>query len=161
MFELFSVSAVLLLLVVFLTVSAEAQTASITGTVSDSTGAVIPGAKVSAQNETTNASRTTMSDGSGTYRITNLAPGMYGVVIEKPGFKAMEYSRVELSVDQVQNLDATLANLRSIYLTGKARRRHLRRPANPIRHEATVLRILIQVQRSCAAITTSAKRLRR
>ena len=109
MVKLFSVFAVLLLLVVFLPVSAEAQTASITGTVSDSTGAVIPGAEVSAQNKTTNASRTAATDGSGTYRITNLAPGIYGVVIEKSGFKAMEYSRVELTVDQVQSLDATLS----------------------------------------------------
>ncbi len=109
MFKLFSVLAVLLRLVVFLPVSAEAQTASIAGTVSDSTGAVIPGAEVSAQNKTTNASRTAATDGSGTYRITNLAPGIYGVVIEKSGFKAMEYSRVELAVDQVQSLDATLS----------------------------------------------------
>src|SRR5689334_8167221 len=103
-----SVSAFLLLLMFFLPASALAQTASITGTVTDSTGAVIPGAKVSAQNKTTNAIRATVTDGSGTYRITNLAPGVYGVSIEKPGFKATEYSRVELTVDQVQSLDTTL-----------------------------------------------------
>jgi hypothetical protein len=86
-----------------------AQTASITGTVTDNTGAVVPSAKISTQNKATNTSRSAFTDGSGTYRITSLVPGIYGIVIEKPGFKAVEFSRVELTVDQVQNLDATLA----------------------------------------------------
>ncbi len=89
--------------------SAFTQTASITGTVTDSTGAVVPSAKISTQNKATNASRSTFTDGSGTYRITSLVPGIYGIAIEKPGFKAVEFSRVELTVDQVQSLDATLA----------------------------------------------------
>ncbi len=89
--------------------SAFAQTVSITGTVTDSTGAVVPSAKISTQNKATNASRSTFTDGSGTYRITSLVPGIYGIAIEKPGFKAVEFSRVELTVDQVQSLDATLA----------------------------------------------------
>src|SRR6266571_235337 len=89
--------------------SAFAQTASITGTVKDSTGAVVPSAKISTQDKATNASRSTFTDGSGTYRITSLVPGIYGIAIEKPGFKAVEFSRVELTVDQVQSLDATLA----------------------------------------------------
>src|SRR6266700_7677809 len=90
--------------------SAFAQTVSITGTVTDSTGAVVPSAKISTQNKATNASRSTFTDGSGTYRITSLVPGIYGIAIEKPGFKAVEFSRVELTVDQVQSLDATLAS---------------------------------------------------
>jgi hypothetical protein len=98
-----------LLLLVIHQPAALAQTASVTGTVTDTTGAVIPGANVSAQNKTTNASRSTITDGSGTYRITNLSPGLYAVVIEKQGFKAMGYSSLELTVDQVQNLNATLA----------------------------------------------------
>jgi hypothetical protein len=86
-----------------------AQTASITGTVTDSTAAVIPQAKITARNLATNSARTTSTDGSGTYRIPSLFPGIYDVRIEKPGFKIVEYTHVELTVDQVQNLDSALA----------------------------------------------------
>jgi hypothetical protein len=103
----FSISA--LLLFVLCPPSATAQTASITGMVTDSTGAVVPNAKISAQNKATNTSRTILTGESGAYRIISLVLGIYDVVIEKPGFKAVEYPRIELTVDQVQNLDATLA----------------------------------------------------
>ncbi len=88
--------------------SALAQTASITGTVKDITGAVVPQAKITARKSATNASRTTLADGSGTYRITSLVPGSYDVLIEKPGFEIVEYSGVELTVDEVLNLDTKL-----------------------------------------------------
>ena len=86
-----------------------AQTASLRGTVTDSTAAVVPQAKVTARNLATNSSRSTSTDGSGSYRITSLAPGIYDVLVEQPGFKTVEYSRVELTVGQVQNLSPALA----------------------------------------------------
>jgi hypothetical protein len=89
--------------------SASAQTASISGTVTDISGAVVAQAKISVQSKATDASRSTETDGSGTFRITNLIPGTYDVVVEKVGFKLVEYSQVQLTVDQVQNLNATLA----------------------------------------------------
>jgi len=85
------------------------QTASISGTVADSTGAVIPQASVTARNLATNSLRRTATDGSGVFRIPSLVPGIYDVQVEKAGFKTVEYARVVLTVDQVQNLDATLA----------------------------------------------------
>jgi hypothetical protein len=103
-------SASLLLLVVFSFLRfARAQKTSITGTVTDSSAAVIPQAKITARNLATNALRDTVTDGSGSYRITNLTPGVYDVHIEKVGFKTVEYARIELSVDQVQNLSPVLA----------------------------------------------------
>jgi hypothetical protein len=101
--------SILLLFLLCVPRSASAQTSSIAGTVTDITGAVVPHARVSALNKATNAARSTETDDSGTYRITNLPPGIYDVLIEKPGFKVAEYSRVELTVDQVQNLAAALA----------------------------------------------------
>jgi hypothetical protein len=101
--------SILLLFVSFLAQSAFAQTASITGTVKDSTGGLVPQAQITAKNEAINASRSALTDESGTYRITSLVPGIYDVFIEKQGFKTVEYSKVELTVDQVQNLDARLA----------------------------------------------------
>ena len=49
-----------------------------------------------------------MTDESGIYRITSLAPGTYNVLIEKPAFKSVQFSQITLAVDHVQNLDATL-----------------------------------------------------
>ena len=95
-------------LLAFLPVCAWAQSASITGTVTDATGASVPQAKITATNVSTNAPRTALTDESGIYRITSLAPGKYDVLIEKPGFKSVEFSQIALAVDQVQNLDATL-----------------------------------------------------
>jgi Carboxypeptidase regulatory-like domain len=92
----------------FLPVCARAQTASITGTVKDATGAVVPQTRITAQNVGTNAPRTVVTDESGIYRITNLAPGTYDVLIEKSGFNSLEFSQITLAVDHVQNLDATL-----------------------------------------------------
>jgi Carboxypeptidase regulatory-like domain len=92
----------------FLPVCVRAQTASITGTVKDATGAVIPQTRITAQNVATNAPRTAVTDESGIYRITNLAPGTYDVLIEKSGFNSLEFSQITLTVDHVQNLDATL-----------------------------------------------------
>jgi hypothetical protein len=98
----------LLLFLFCLSRLAVAETASITGTVTDITAAVVPQVKVTARNLATNVSRSTSSDGSGSYRITSLAPGIYDVLIERPGFKTVEYSRVEVAVGQVQNLSPTL-----------------------------------------------------
>ncbi len=85
------------------------QTASITGTVKDSTGAAVPQARITSHNRATSATRSTITDDSGIYRITSLPPGNYDVLIEKAGFKTVEYSSVALTVDHVQNLDAALA----------------------------------------------------
>jgi hypothetical protein len=93
----------------FLAPSVLAQTASITGTIKDSSGGLVPQAQITAKNKATNALRGALTDESGTYRITSLVPGIYDVLIEKQGFKSVEYSKVELTVDQVQNLDARLA----------------------------------------------------
>jgi len=85
-----------------------AQRASVTGTIQDSTGAVVPLAKVTAQNKATGISRSAFTADSGSFRISSLAPGIYDVRIEKNGFKTVEYSQVELAVDPGSNLDTTL-----------------------------------------------------
>jgi hypothetical protein len=103
------VLSVPLLFVFCLPQSASAQTASITGTVKDSSGAVVPQARITVQNKSKNASRITLTDEAGTFRVASLNPGTYDVVVEKSGFKALEYSQVEITVDQVQTLNATLA----------------------------------------------------
>jgi len=56
----------------------------------------------------TNVVRSAATDGSGSYRITRLLPGSYDVLVERVGFNTVEYSRVELTVCQVENLSPTL-----------------------------------------------------
>ena len=68
----------------------------------------MPQARITAKNISTGGPRTALSDESGIYRITNLVSGSYEVLIEKPGFKSLEFSQIALTVDHVQNLDATL-----------------------------------------------------
>jgi len=102
-------ASALLLLFLCLPRFAVGQAASISGTVTDVTAAVVPQAKVTVRNLATNALRSTATDGSGSYRITSLVPGIYDVVVERSGFKTVEYSRVELTVGQVQNLSPAMA----------------------------------------------------
>ena len=103
-------SAIWLMVValVCLAPSALAQSGSFAGTVTDSTGAEVPNAKITALNVSTGISRTGETDESGTYRITNLSPGIYDVRIEHAGFKSVLFSRMPLSVDAVLTLDAKL-----------------------------------------------------
>ena len=88
--------------------SALAQSGSFAGSVTDSAGAEVPNAKITAVDVATGISRTADTDESGTYRITNLNPGIYDVRIEHPGFKSVLFSQIPLSVDEVLTLDAHL-----------------------------------------------------
>src|SRR5258707_1852451 len=100
-------ASVLLLSLFSLSPAALPQTAAIAGTVMDTTAAVVPQAKVAARHLATNVVRSAATDGSGNYRITSLVPGIYDVLVERSGFKTVEYSPVELTVGQVQNLSPT------------------------------------------------------
>ena len=71
---------------------------SIFGVVSDSSGAVIAGATVTAINIGTNASRTVATNDAGGYSFPSLPPGTYTVKVEKPGFKTVVRNQIELQV---------------------------------------------------------------
>jgi hypothetical protein len=85
-----------------------AQTASINGTVTDPSGALVPGATVTAVNEATNGARTAETGSTGTYSLSSLAPGTYDISIEKGGLKTVKFAAVTLTVDQALTLDAKL-----------------------------------------------------
>jgi hypothetical protein len=86
----------------------QAQTASINGTITDPTGAVVPGATISVVNQATNASRETQSNESGTYTIPSLPPGVYDLTIAKSGLKTIQFAAVTLTVDQALTIDGKL-----------------------------------------------------
>src|SRR5882724_4242149 len=64
-----------------------AGTGTLVGTISDSTGAIIGGAKVTVVNTETSFVSETTASGEGSYYVPYLAPGIYRLTIETPGFK--------------------------------------------------------------------------
>ena len=70
-----------------LALAQEETAATITGQVTDATGALIPNATVTITNKDTNAKRTIQTNGDGAYTVTPLSPGAYTVLVEQAGFK--------------------------------------------------------------------------
>ena len=83
-------------------------TGSMTGTITDPSGAVVAGATVTVRQTETNATRTAKTSEAGTFTITQLPPGSYTVKIEKSGFKAYQQSGITLAIDQLAQIDAQL-----------------------------------------------------
>jgi hypothetical protein len=101
--------AAALLLLVFLAVPAHAQfNASLRGTVTDPTGAIIPGTTVTLIDKATNETRIATSDGSGIYTFNALAPDQFRLVAERQGFKKKEVAQVVLIPEQPNTLDVQL-----------------------------------------------------
>jgi hypothetical protein len=85
------------------------DTASLTGTVRDSTGAVVPGAQVAVANAEHGISRTTVTNSAGDYVVPALpAPGSYNVTVTAEGFKKFEAKGVVLDVARKARVDVTL-----------------------------------------------------
>ena len=89
-------------------VFAQAVTGTLLGTVTDSTGAVVAGAKVTVTNQNTGLTRTVKSDAIGEYTVPSMPTGTYTVLVEMDGFKATALSNVELGVDQRARIDVKL-----------------------------------------------------
>src|ERR1700688_3414542 len=83
-------------------------TGSIAGFVKDPSGAVISGAKLTLINLSTNAKEETVSDSNGGFQFLQLAPAVYSLHVETPGFKKETLKDVVVQVDQITHLDATL-----------------------------------------------------
>jgi hypothetical protein len=90
-------------------VSAHAQfRAGIQGTVSDSSGALVPNAKVTLKDLETGKTQETNSSDEGFYRITGLAPGKYELTVEKEGYKKSVSENVAVAAEIVQGVDVIL-----------------------------------------------------
>ena len=87
---------------------AQVNRATITGTVTDSSGAVVAGAEVTATNTGTNVPTKTVSNGDGIYVIPNLFPGPYSVEFKKDGFETLLRPAITLESTQVARIDAAL-----------------------------------------------------
>ncbi len=80
----------------------------ITGTVTDSSGAVVSGVAVTVTNTATNQARTATTNMSGAYSAPYLVPGMYDVRAEISGFKTVERKAVEVQVGAVARIEFKL-----------------------------------------------------
>jgi hypothetical protein len=95
----------------FLTFAPRSQaqvSAAISGRVTDPTGALVSGAKVTANNLETLAARTTVTDEAGRYSILSLAVGEYAVEISKQGFQEAIRGGIHLAVGQEAIVDVAL-----------------------------------------------------
>src|SRR5689334_11929503 len=104
--------------------SAIAQTtgaAAVVGTVTDATGAVIPGAKVTVVNTETAFKSDTITNNEGYYFVPYLRPGTYNVTIEAQGFKKAVREGIELRTNEQPRIDLKLelgSTAESIEVTG-------------------------------------------
>src|SRR4030088_1991133 len=86
----------LLILCGFVTVKAQQTNATIVGNVTDTTGAVMAGAKVTATEASTNTVRTTVTDSDGGYTIPALPVGTYSLSVEISGFASQKATGIHL-----------------------------------------------------------------
>jgi hypothetical protein len=84
-------------------------TASLSGTVKDPSGAVVPHAKVSATTPTLVGVKETVTDAKGQYHFTNLPPGSYVITVDQPGFKTLKRGGLFLEVGHSPTVDLTLS----------------------------------------------------
>ncbi len=81
---------------------------SITGTVVDTTGGVMPNVKITVTNNATQVASHTITSSSGTYTVTDLIPGTYTVQAENPGFQVAVHNGVQVEVGRPSTVDVAM-----------------------------------------------------
>jgi hypothetical protein len=81
---------------------------AISGTITDSSGAIMPDAKIVLQNPATNLSRDVTSGNAGTYAFVNLPTGDYKLIVTKDGFRGVETPQVHVDVNTTTHVDLQL-----------------------------------------------------
>ncbi len=89
-------------------VAQTSNTGELTGSVTDATGAIVPGAQISVVNEATGETRNVLSNSGGVFTFPLLSPGTYSVTVRKTGFKAEERKGVQIDVTDIQSLTLRL-----------------------------------------------------
>lgn len=82
---------------------------TIAGTVTDSSGAVVPGATVELTNSGTGVKTRATTNGAGSYLFPNLQPGTYQVAFTKSGFQASSRGSIDVQVASMMRIDVALA----------------------------------------------------
>src|SRR5690349_10676379 len=90
------------------TLFASGPKGTITGTVTDPSGAVVRKARITVLNEATNAIRQSETNDDGDFTVTLLPPGQYQVMVESAGFRKTVFSDITVDVDQTVRADFAL-----------------------------------------------------
>ena len=117
------VAGLFLCLLVASSTLAQLPTATILGTVKDASGAVVPGANVTARNIDTGSTRTVPTEGDGSYRLSAMPIGHYEIRVEHEGFQAEVRSGLELTVGLEAVVNMTLqvgSAAQTVSVTGEA-----------------------------------------
>ena len=88
---------------------AQFETATVVGTARDSTGAVVPGAKVTLTNTQTGVAAERTSDANGNYEFFTVRIGSYIITAEKPGFSVALVDNIQVTVGARQRVDLNMA----------------------------------------------------
>ena len=102
------ISVILITIFIFAAFAYAQDTVNLSGTVTDSTGAVIPGATVKVISLTNGAERSVVANDEGFYSAPQLQAGAYKVVVTNQGFKTYQVNNIELAVGQARSLDITM-----------------------------------------------------
>src|SRR5262245_8254132 len=102
------VTSILLLLLIPVAGFSQAANGRITGTITDASGAVIPGVTVEVTNAQTGVAFSTISTETGDYSAPNLPPGSYSISASLSGFKKYNRTGVSLAAAQTVKIDIPL-----------------------------------------------------
>jgi Carboxypeptidase regulatory-like domain/TonB dependent receptor len=103
-----SVSSLLLIAFLFAGAAWAQSTGTITGTVTDQTGSVIPNAAIAVKNQATGESRTTATDDAGIYLVPSLPVGKYRIEVKASGMQPLAATDLDVSVSSTVRQDFTL-----------------------------------------------------
>jgi uncharacterized membrane protein len=94
---------------------AQTSNGTIVGTVTDTSGAAVPKAKVTGASKDLGVERTTVTDSTGSYRLENLAPGTYDVSVEASGFSIFRMANIQVrgSLEVTANANLEVGSISS------------------------------------------------
>ena len=101
-------ASILLVLLVVRPLDAQVLYGSVTGTVTDQSGAIVPSAQVTITNDATGLKRQTTTDAAGTYRVLDLPQGNYRIEVTANGFKPLKVTNISVVIGQVNAQDLQL-----------------------------------------------------
>src|SRR5262245_58814512 len=102
-------TALLLCLVLSLQAFGQSANATVSGTITDATAALIPGVTITATNNDTGVVTTVISNEAGAYNFASLLPGVYKLSATLPGFQTKTYTDVRLGNAERLRLNFTLS----------------------------------------------------
>ena len=95
--------------ILFVVSAANAQfKAGVQGTVTDTAGGLVPGAKITLTNEETGKTQETTSNDDGFYKLSGLPPARYKLAVEKEGYKQKVFDNVTVNAEATQGIDVSL-----------------------------------------------------